>query len=316
MASYFKCKKLGEGTYAVIYLAKETTESDQKLIKTDPENFKNYVAIKKIKKTKYAVGQEISAIREIKALKSLQNDYILKMKDVFIHKESIHLVLEYCEFNLENILKNKNLIIMPADIKGWMFMLLSGLMECHKNFIIHRDLKPNNCLIKSDGTLKLADFGLTRTIDIKMTPQAISRWYRPPEMLLNAETYSMSADMWSVGAIFAEMFLRVPFFAAENDFQQIELVFKALGTPKESEWPSMKTLPGFFEFPKVSESCIDNLFSALSKDAIDLLKKFLIFDPLKRITCQDALKHEYFFNKPYGTKIGDYPVPKDEVILA
>lgn len=310
MPSYYKCRKLGEGTYAVIYLAKETIYSDQKLVKTDPTKFISHVAIKKIKKTKYSVGQEISAIREIKALKLLKSEYILQMKDIFIHKDSIHLVLEYCEFNLENILKNKSLIIMPADIKGWMFMLLSGLMECHNNFLIHRDLKPNNCLIKSDGTLKLADFGLTRMMDSKMTPQAISRWYRPLEMLLGADSYTMAADMWSVGAVFAEMFLRVPFFAAESDIQQIELIFKALGTPSESNWPQIKSLPGYFEFQKIPESCIDNLFSALSPDAIDLLKRFLIFNPLDRITCCEALKHEYFTTKPFGTMINHFPTPR------
>lgn len=309
MASYFKSKKLGEGTYAVIYLAKKVKNADLKLIKSDPANFDGYVAIKKIKKTEYSTGQEISAIREIKALKKLQNPYILQIQECFIHKNFIHLILEYCEYDLEQIIKNKSIVILPADIKAWMFMLLSALLECHNNFFIHRDIKPNNCLIKADGTLKLADFGLTRKFDNKMTAQAITRWYRCPEMLLGAQAYSFPADMWSVGAVFAEMFLRVPFFAAENEFQQIELIFKALGTPDEADWPEIRDLPGYFSYTPSPCSPLELLFSATSPDAIDLLKQLLIFNPNKRITCENALKHPYFTSSPVATRVGSLPVP-------
>lgn len=313
MPSYFKCKKLGEGTYAIIYLAKEIKDGDSKLIKTDPGIFENYVAIKKIKKTKYAIGQEISAIREIKVMKELTGKFVLTLKDAFIHKDFIHLVLEFCDFDLESILKNKNLVLMPSDIKGWCFMLLRGLLELHSKFYIHRDIKPNNCLIKLDGTLKLADFGLTRKMDYKMTPQAITRWYRPPEMLFGAVNYTIATDMWSVGTVFAEMFLRVPFFAAETDLQQIEMIFRALGTPKINDWPEIKELPGYFEVAKSEENCIENLFSAVSSDAIDLLKNMLVFNPLKRISCMEALKHDYFKNAPEATEIGKYPVPRNDI---
>lgn len=313
MASYFKCKKLGEGTYAIIYLAKEVKTAESKLIKIEPKEFDCLVAIKKIKKTEYSQGQEISAIREIKALKSIKNDYVVDIKDIFIHKDALHMVLEYIDYDLEGILKNKSIVIMPGDIKAWMYMLLRGLLECHNRFIIHRDIKPNNLLIKADGTLKLADFGLSRTIDNKMTCQAITRWYRPPEMLFGASSYSLSADMWSVGAVFAELFLRVPFFAAESDFQQIDMIFKALGTPSEKEWPLIKELPGWFEFKKIPGTPLDVLFSAASSDAISLMKSMLTYDPNKRISCIDALKHEYFNLKPLATPLGKLPTPQSNV---
>lgn len=309
MASYYKCKKLGEGTYAVIFLAKETSTAASKLIKEDTENFTSYVAIKKIKKTEYSTGHEISAIREIKALKKLKSPYILDIKECFFHKSLIHMVLEYCEFDLEQVIKSKSVVLLPSDIKAWMFMLLSGLLECHNNFMIHRDIKPNNCLIKADGTLKLADFGLTRVLDSNMTAQAVTRWYRAPEMLLGATSYSFAVDLWSVGAVFAEMFLRVPFFAAENDFQQIELVFKALGTPNIDEWPEIKELPKYFEFQKTQGTSFEFLFSGASMDALDLLRKFLCFNPLKRISCKEALQHEYFTNLPLATPLGKLPIP-------
>lgn len=309
MSSYYKCKKLGEGTYAVIFLAKETNRRETRLIKEDPVQFSSLVAIKKIKKTEYSTGHEISAIREIKALKKLKSPYILEIKDCFFHKSLIHMVLEYCEFDLEQVIKCKSIVLLPSDIKAWMFMLLSGLLECHNNFMIHRDIKPNNCLIKADGTLKLADFGLTRVLDSNMTAQAVTRWYRAPEMLLGATSYSMAVDLWSVGAVFAEMFLRVPFFAAENDFQQIEMIFKALGTPSLDEWPEIKELPGYFEYQKVPGASFEFLFSGASQDSLDLLKRLLCFNPLKRISCREALQHEYFVNTPPATALGKLPTP-------
>lgn len=309
MVGYYKCKKLGEGTYATIYLAKITPDDDSKITKTEPTIFQGYVAIKKIKKTEYSTGQEINAVRELKALKKLKSPYILALNECFVHKDTLHLVLEFCEYDLEQVLKNKSIVILPADIKAWMFMLLRGLCECHRIFFIHRDIKPNNCLIKADGTLKLADFGLTRKLDSKMTSNAVTRWYRSPEMLLGAPSYSFAADMWSVGAVFAEIFLRVPFFAAENDFQQIELVFKALGSPNETEWPEIKELPGYFEYQPSPAPPLEGLFSAASTDALDLLRQLLIFNPNKRITCEAALQHEYFTTAPLATPIGQLPVP-------
>lgn len=337
--SYYKCKKLGEGTYAIIYLAKTVQNTDsnidasnngnsnennnvsisnnmsisnnfKKLIKLNPQTFLKYSAIKKIKKTEYACGQEISAIREIKMLSNLKSPYVVGMEDIFIHKGAIHIVLEYVEYDLEMILKNKMLVIMPGDIKAWMHMLLAGLMEIHKLFYIHRDIKPNNLLIKKDGTLKIADFGLTRRLSNKMTVQAITRWYRAPEVLLGSGDYSLSADMWAVGCVFAELFLRVPLFASETDIGQLNLIFQALGVPSESEWPLMKNLPGYFEVKKIPTQPIDSLFTAATADAKDLLHKLLIYDPNKRITCLQALNHNYFISSPPATSIGSLPVPE------
>lgn len=232
------------------------------------------------------------------------------MEDIFIHKGAIHLALEYVEFDLEQILKNRSLVIMPGDIKAWMHMLLRGLLECHSRFLMHRDIKPNNLLIRADGTLKLADFGLTRPIGNRMTVQTITRWYRAPELLLGARSYSMAADMWSVGAVFAELFLRVPFFAGESDIQQLDLIFQALGSPSEREWPLVRELPGYFEFKKTSGPPLESLFTAASGEALDLMRQLLTHNPARRATCLAALKHAYFSSRPPATPLGSLPVPK------
>lgn len=298
---YFKIRKLGEGTYATIYLAKKIdTNTESTIVKEDPGNkFDSLVAIKRIKKTEYGTGLEVNAIREIKTLKTLKHKYLLNMEDIFVYKNDIHLVLEYVDFDLEQIIKCREILIMPGDIKSWLFMLLSGLKHMHDNFIMHRDLKPNNLLITKNGVLKLADFGLSRKITERMTPSAVTRWYRAPEMLLGQSQYSFSGDIWSVGVIMAELFLRVPFFAAETDFQQLETICRILGTPKDYAFYNEKTkIIKLKYFPQTN---LKNIFTAVSEDALDLLEKMLQFDPSKRINVNEALQHQYFKNKPAAT---------------
>lgn len=309
MRGYIKHSKLGEGTYASIFLGQILEGAETKLVEASKENEKGgeFVAIKHIKKTAYSTGQEISAIREIRALKCIDSPYVVKMIDVFIVNDNINLILEYMICDLESIIKCNSIIILPGDIKAWMYMLLMGLNKVHSNLMIHRDIKPNNLLISGKGILKLGDFGLTRKINNGMTPQAITRWYRAPEVLMGASSYGYSTDMWAVGAVFAEMFLRVPFFAGETDIQQLDLIFKALGTPNEEDWPMMNMLPGYCAPKRVIPPQLDQLFSAAGPEALDLLKGLLRFNPERRLTCEDALLHPYFSKKPHASKIEALP---------
>ncbi|KAJ2379430.1 TFIIH complex serine/threonine-protein kinase subunit kin28, partial [Coemansia sp. RSA 2603] len=152
---YKKQRKLGEGTYAVVYQGQH--------IKTG-----RTVAIKKIKIGNMRSGLDMSAIREVKALQELRHPNVIELVDVFSHKTNLNLVLEFLDTDLEIVIKDKSLFFMPADIKSWMMMALRGLDHCHKCWLLHRDLKPNNLLIASDGQLKLADFGLAREFgDVK-----------------------------------------------------------------------------------------------------------------------------------------------------
>lgn len=308
--NYIKKEKLGEGTYATIHMADEVESLSKKKFLDESEEYvyKRCVALKRIKLTEYSQGIEISAIREIKALKQIKNKHVIDLYDVFLYNKNIHLVLEYIHTDLEAIIQNKQIIIMPADIKAWLLMTLKGLYACHRKFIIHRDIKPNNILINNKGIVKIADFGLARGIDvIPMTNNVVTRWYRAPELLFGSKHYSFSVDMWAIGCVFAELFLRTPFFASDNDFQHVELVFKALGTPTEKEWKNHTTLPNYVKYPIYNKMPFKTIFTAASDDAIELLEKMLVFDPTKRITCLNAIKHDYFKNLPKPTECNKLP---------
>jgi len=207
-------------------------------------------------------------------------------------------------------------------------------------------MKPNNLLIAADGTLKIADFGLAREYaddpSCRMTCQVVTRWYRPPELLMGARSYSTGVDNWAAGCIFAELMLRVPYMAGESDMDQLRIIFQALGTPTEADWPvsggkgrggggwqmatradpcsaslfgsqGHKQLRDYADYGKQPKQDLRMLFSAASADAIDLLQKLLTFDPRKRITAKDALYHAWFRAAPAPTRPGMLPKPTAEL---
>jgi serine/threonine protein kinase len=131
-----------------------------------------------------------------------------------------------------------------------------------------------------------------------LTEYVITRWYRAPELLLSANNYTTSVDMWSVGCIFAEMLLRKPFLPGTDTKNQIELICEYLGLP---DLEHMDNIPEdskklIYNLPKNKKHGKDlsKIFGDRAPEAgIDLLKRLLVFDPEKRITAAEALRHPY-----------------------
>ncbi|KFY15206.1 hypothetical protein V492_02162, partial [Pseudogymnoascus sp. VKM F-4246] len=235
-AKYIKGKKLGEGTYANVYLG---------TLRSDPTHL---VAIKKIKiQAEYTEGLAPDAVRELKHLQELSHPNIITLHSVFSSRDqNLNLVLEYLPLgDLEMLIKDvEGVRYGAADIKAWMGMLSRAVWFCHANAVLHRDIKPNNLLIAADGMVKLADFGLARSFADpykQMTSNVITRWYRPPELLFGARHYSGAVDIWAVGLVFAELLIRTPYLAGDTEVHQISLICQAIGTPTE-EGP--RYLPG------------------------------------------------------------------------
>ncbi|XP_008647574.1 cyclin-dependent kinase D-1 isoform X2 [Zea mays] len=248
---YQKGEVLGEGTYGVVFKAIDTKTG-------------NTVAVKRIWVGKdKKEGVNFTALREIKLLKELKGPNIIELIDCFPYKENLHLVFEFMETDLEALIKDKNIILSPADTKSYLQMLLKGLSFCHKKWVIHRDMKPNNLLIGADGQLKLADFGL-------------ARMFGSPRRNF---THQGSSDIDQLGKIFA-----------------------ALGTPKSSQWPDMVYLPDYVEYQYVAAPPLRTLLPMASDDALDLLSRMLTYDPKARISAQQALEHRYFSSLPAPTR--------------
>lgn len=298
---YARGKQIGEGTYARIYIGTmlESVNIQPKIVPKTDTSIGTTVALKRIKKNVSIKGIDLSTVREIKALKICRNDFIVDLIDVFRYDGDIYLAMEYLPVTLEDIIKNEKIIFLPSDIKTWMAMLIKGLKAIHDMFMVHRDLKPSNILVK-DGVLKIADFGLCRSIDSeKMTCQAFTRWYRPPELLLGCSIYGTSADMWSLGCIMGEMAIRRPLFFANSDIAQLTEIFKVLGTPDDSYFESIVTNMSIM-FKKCVRSNIEDKFIAAGVHAKDVIISLLDFDPSKRLNCKQLMNHIYFKTAPFA----------------
>ncbi|KAF6169013.1 hypothetical protein GIB67_038510 [Kingdonia uniflora] len=296
---YLKRELLGEGTYGVVFKAIDTQTG-------------HVVAIKKIRLGKQKEGVNFTALREIKLLKELKDPNIIELIDAFPHKGDLHLVFEYMESDLEAVIRDRNIVLSPADVKSYIQMTLKGLAICHKKWVLHRDMKPNNLLIGADGQLKLADFGLARIFGSpgrKFTHQVFARWYRAPELLFGTKQYGSGVDVWAAACIFAELLLRRPFLQGSSDIDQLGKIFAAFGTPKSSQWPDMVYLPDYVEYQFVSPPPLRSLFPMASDDALDLLMKMFTYDPKSRISAQQALEHRYFSSVPVPTKPSQLPRP-------
>jgi mitogen-activated protein kinase 15 len=105
-------------------------------------------------------------------------------------------------------------ILEPIHKKYIMYQILKAIKYIHSGDLIHRDLKPSNILLDSECNVKIADFGLARSLATKeedappvLTEYVATRWYRAPEILLGSTKYTKSVDMWSVGCILGELII-------------------------------------------------------------------------------------------------------------
>ncbi|CEG67305.1 hypothetical protein G6F70_006669 [Rhizopus microsporus] len=281
---YTRLEKLGEGTYATVYKGKSRITGETvalKEIHLDPEE-----------------GAPSTAIREISLMKELKHTNIIRLLDV-IHTESkLILVSEYMDQDLKKFMDARQGNLDTATIKSFMYQLLKGIAYCHENRVLHRDLKPQNLLINKHGELKLGDFGLARAFGIPVNTfsnEVVTLWYRAPDVLLGSRMYSTSIDIWSAGCIMGEMYTGRPLFPGTTNEDQLQKIFRLLGTPTEQTWPGVSQLSEYKQ-PAViyPQQSISQVLPNIDVCGLDLLSRMLQYQPQLRISAKDALNHSYF----------------------
>ncbi|KAJ8183870.1 hypothetical protein LV157_005818 [Aspergillus fumigatus] len=315
--------KLGEGTFGrEVYKARSKKDG-------------SIVALKKILMHNEKDGFPITALREIKLLKLLSHRNILQLKEMAVErskgdgrkKPSMYMVTPYMEHDLSGLLENPAVNFTEPQIKCYMLQLLEGLKYLHGNRILHRDMKAANLLISNNGVLQIADFGLARPYDEPppepgkgggeakrdYTTLVVTRWYRPPELLLQLRRYTTAIDMWGVGCVFGEMFKGKPILAGSSDLNQTQLIFNLVGTPTEENMPGWSSLPGCEGVKSFGykPGSLREVFKDQNPMAISLLEELLKLDWRKRINAIDAINHPYFSSPPFPARPGELPSFED-----
>ncbi len=317
---YELLEKLGEGTFGEVHKARH-------------RKTKALVALKRILMHNEKDGFPITALREIKILKTLSHKNVILLADMAVERGdkakkrrgSIYMVTPYMDHDLSGLLDNPAVTFSTPQVKCYMLQLLAGLAYLHKRRILHRDMKAANLLIDNRGVLQIADFGLARFCDEsaccrgglaaaavpgandvaarrEMTNCVVTRWYRPPELLLGERRYTTSVDLWGVGCVMAEMIRGRPLLQGSSDLDQLDRIFRLCGTPTDATMPGFTSLPGcegtkgtvFRRYPRT----FDREFAGQDMQTRDLLSRLLELDPGKRLTAVEAQSHPYFSTAP------------------
>ncbi|KAJ9642821.1 serine/threonine protein kinase, CMGC, CDC2/CDK sub [Coniosporium tulheliwenetii] len=311
-------RKLGEGTFGEVHKARSRRTGA-------------VVALKKILMHNEKDGFPITALREIKLLKMLSHVNVLRLEEMAVERNKgegrkravLYMVTPYMDHDLSGLLDNPEVRFTEPQIKCYMLQLLEGLRYLHDSHILHRDMKAANLLINNRGILQIADFGLARHYDEPVpqpgkgggearreyTSLVVTRWYRPPELLLSLKRYTTAIDMWGAGCVFGEMFKRKPILAGTSDLNQAQIIFDLVGSPTDENMPGWRELPGCeqvknFEYRRGN---LAQVFREQGSSAISLLQELLKLDWRKRINAIDALKHPYFRMDPLPARPEDLP---------
>ncbi|KAL9559725.1 hypothetical protein PS6_000595 [Mucor atramentarius] len=279
-----------EGSYGIVFRARDK-ETDE------------VVALKKLKLQPENGGFPVTSLREIHALMIIKHPNIVNVREIAMgnHMDQVFIVMDFIEHDLKGLMQDMRSPFLQSEIKTLMLQLLSAVALMHDNWIIHRDLKTSNLLLNNRGEIKVADFGLARKYGSpmgNMTQLVVTLWYRAPELLLGAKEYTTAIDMWSVGCIFAELLNNEALLPGRSEIDQLDRIFKLLGSPTEEIWPGYSQLPHAKNIAPVYQPSLRSKFTTLTQAGLDLLSKLLTYDPSKRITAEEALNHPYFSESP------------------
>lgn len=285
-------KQIGHGAYGVVVSAFDSKTRTKVAIKKVPKAFEDLIDAKRI-------------YREIKLLAYFSHENVISLLDIERPSartgfEDIYIVTDLMETDLHRVVYSRQ-DLTDEHIQYFMYQLLRGLLFMHSADVIHRDLKPSNVLLNKNCDLKICDLGLARGFDQakddNLTEYVVTRWYRAPEVILNASRYTKAIDVWSVGCIFAELIGRSPLFPGEDYLDQVQRIIAVLGMPgvedlsfigNDSAKRYLRTLPRRQRVPWAS------LYPKANPVALDLLNKMLVFNPNKRSTVAECLTHPYF----------------------
>lgn len=271
-----------------------------------------HVAIKIIRNKKRFHHQALVEVRILDELRKKDVDgayNVIHMLDYFYFRNHLCISFELMSLNLYELIKKNNYQGFSLSlIRRFCNSIVKCLRLLYQENIIHCDLKPENVLLKQRGSslIKVIDFGSSCYSHRKVYTYIQSRFYRSPEVILGL-SYGTPIDMWSLGCILAELYTGYPLFPGENEVEQLACIMEVLGVPPDDLINTATRRRLFFDSRGIPR-CITNSKGRKRKPGsktisqalrcndtvfIDFVSKCLEWDPKKRMTPEEAARHEW-----------------------
>ena len=202
----------------------------------------------------------------------MDSAHILNVYEYYEDETHLYIVTELCTGGelFDKVIEKKRLTEEEASVI--MEQVLSAVVFCHTRGIVHRDMKPENIIFANkdeDSIIKVIDFGTSvEAKGTRLTEKIGTPYYIAPEILKGV--YGPKVDVWSCGVILYILLTGVPPMNGRNDREILERV-------KSGKYSMNK--------PQ---------FKYISKEAKDLIKKMMTYDPERRVSSAEAYKHPWF----------------------
>ena len=266
------------------------------------------VAVKILRKGKKftKIGESEAAVLDLLNMNG-EDDNIVRKLDSFKFRGHFCIIYELLSLDLYQFLKKNDFRGASMNIiKRIAVQMIIALKHVHSSGLIHCDLKPENVLFKAENksSIKLIDFGSSCEKNNKIYTYIQSRFYRAPEVILDAG-YTEKIDIWSMGCILFELHKGVPIFQGANEQDQLRKIVEVIGNIPENLIQASKRQQIFFdENGQFKETDPDNPIKPASKSVAGLIKNaeksfidFLLdcfkIDPNERIDAESALSHPW-----------------------
>jgi len=285
-------RQLGQGSYGVVASVRDKVLGGKVAIKKIPNAFEDTEDVKRL-------------LREIRLMRFFDHENIIGLRGLLKAPgskpfEDLYIVCGLMDTDLYQIISS-NQSLTDDHYQYFIYQTLRGLKFMHSANVMHRDLKPSNLLVNENCDVMICDFGLARVaypsvVSDEMTQYVVTRWYRPPELLLSCKEYSKAVDMWAVGCILAELIGRRPLFPGKDYYHQLCLITDVIGTPKDADYEIVgneKSRNFLRKLPRKDKIPFSKIYPRANPHAIDILEKMLAFNPRHRMTVEEALAHPY-----------------------
>ncbi|XP_061563359.1 MAP/microtubule affinity-regulating kinase 3-like isoform X2 [Cololabis saira] len=274
VGNYRLLKTIGKGNFAKVKLARH--------VRTGRE-----VAIKIIDKTQLNPTSLQKLFREVRIMKILSHPNIVKLFEVIETEKTLYLVMEYASGGevFDYLVAHGRMKEKEARAK--FRQIISAVQYCHQKRIVHRDLKAENLLLDADMNIKIADFGFSNefTVGGKLDTFCGSPPYAAPELFQGKKYDGPEVDVWSLGVILYTLVSGSLPFDGQNLKELRERVLR-----------------GKYRIPFY-----------MSTDCENLLKRFLVLNPVKRGTLEQIMRDRWIGGGSDDEQLKPYKDPELDI---